>query len=205
MSIPKIRAGRIAGVDELLKKDFEIRKIVQKIPIFKGFEHHQILAILKICASVPIASGETVYAKGEPSGDMLILLKGELSVVGDSGEQLALILPGGSVGEMGMFTGHPRSARIASYEPSVGIVIKRSDLIEVLRRDKDMHIKLLYNLVALLSNRLVDTGLLVESLQSAVSDAGEDDNEFDDDESGHDGSESDGQGTDREEPADDDD
>ena len=166
------------------RKDFEIRKIVQKIPIFKGFEQHQILAILKICTSVPIASGETIYARGEPSDDMLILLKGELSVVGDSGEQLALILPGGSVGEMGMFTGHPRSARIASYEPSIGIVIKRRDLIEVLKRDKDMHIKLLYNLVSLLSNRLVDTGLLVESLQSA---AGEEDVGFDDDEYEDDG------------------
>ena len=101
------------------RKDFEIRKIVQKIPIFKGFEQQQILAILKICTSVPVAPGETIYARGEPSDDMLILLKGKLSVIGDSGEQLALILPGGSVGEMGMFTGLPRSARIVAYEPSV--------------------------------------------------------------------------------------
>ena len=157
------------------RKDFEIRKIVQKIPIFQGFEQQQILAILQICTSVPMAPGQTIYARGDPSDDMLILLKGELSVVGDSGEKLALILPGGSVGEMGMFTGLPRSARIAAYEPSVGIVIKRTDLIEVLKQDKEMHIKLLYNLVALLSNRLVDTGLLVESLQSAVNEEDDED------------------------------
>ena len=164
------------------KKQFEIRKIVQKIPIFKGFGPNQILAILKICKSVPIAVGETVYAKGEPSDDMLVLLKGELSVVGDSGEKLAQIYPGGSVGEMGMFTGLPRSARIASYEPSVGIVINRRDLVEVLKRDKDMHIKLLYNLVALLSDRLVDTGLLAESLQVASGEAeDEEDAELDED------------------------
>ena len=185
------------------RKDFEIRKIVQKIPIFQGFEQHQILAILKICTSVPIAPGETVYTRGEPSDDMLILLKGELSVVGDSGEEVALILPGGSVGEMGMFTGHPRSARIASYEPSVGIVIKRKHLIEVLKEDKDMHIKLLYNLVALLSNRLVDTGLLVESLQSAAGEEDEEDNGLDD-EYENDDSASDDQNSDGDEPADDD-
>ena len=185
------------------KKDFEILKIVQKIPIFQGFDQHQILAILKICTSVPISPAETIYARGEPSDDMLILLKGELSVVGDSGEQLALILPGGSVGEMGMFTGHPRSARIASYEPSVGIVIKRRNLIEVLKRDKDMHIKLLYNLVALLSNRLEDTGLLVESLQSAASEEDEEDNGLDD-EYGDDEADGDDEGSDGEEPADDD-
>ena len=82
---------------------------------------------------------------------------------------------------MGMFTRLPRSARIVAYEPSVGIVIERRDLIEVLKRDKDMHIKLHYNLVALLSNRLADTGLLVESLQLAAGEEDEEEIEFDDD------------------------
>ena len=163
------------------KKQYEIRKVVQKIPIFKGFEHNEIRAILRICTSVPIAAGETIYAKGEPSHDMLILLKGELIVAGESGETLALIHAGGSVGEMGLFTGLPRSARITSYEPSVGIVIKKRDLIEVLKRNDEMHVKLLYNLVSLLSNRLVDTGSLVESLQSTDGDEDGDEVEYDED------------------------
>ena len=45
-----------------------------------------------------------------------------------------------------------------------------------------MHIKLLYNLVALLSNRLADTGLLVESLQLIAGEEDEEEIEFDDDE-----------------------
>jgi len=65
-----------------------------------------------------------------------------------------VIKPGGSVGEMGMFTGPIRSARITSYENSVGIVIKKRDLIEVLRAQTAMHIKLLSNLVTLAASLL---------------------------------------------------
>ena len=162
------------------RKQFELHKVVQKIPIFKGFEHNEILAILKTCTSVPIAPGETIYVKGEPSEDMLILLKGELIVRGDSGEKLARIHPGGSIGEMGIFTGLPRSASVTSHEQSAGIVIKKMDLIEVLRTESAMHIKLLSNLVTLLSRRLVDTGALVESLQSAIDEYDEADDEEDD-------------------------
>ncbi len=161
------------------KKQYEISKVVQKIPIFRGFDHNEILAILKICKTIPIPEGETIYVKGEPSEDMLILLRGELTVIGDTGEKLAVIQPGGSVGEMGLFTGLPRSARITSYDSSVGIVIKKRDLIEVLKKHTPMHIKLLSNMVTLLSNRLVETDSLVESLKSAdKGDAEDDDDEM---------------------------
>ena len=76
------------------KKQYNILKVVKKIPIFEGFEHNEILTILKICTSVPIAPGETIYVRGEPSNDMLILLKGELMVLSDSGEKLASEQPG---------------------------------------------------------------------------------------------------------------
>ena len=162
------------------KKYYKIVKVVQKIPIFKGLDQDEIVAILKICTSVPIAEGQTIYVKGEQSDDMLILLKGELTVIGDSGEKLAVIQSGGSVGEMGLFTGRTRSARITSYEDSVGIVIKKTDLLEVLRRHTPMYMKLLRNLVTLLSNRLVETGALVESLKGAtdVDDDDDDDEEW---------------------------
>ncbi|SVC44269.1 uncharacterized protein METZ01_LOCUS297123 [marine metagenome] len=173
------------------KKYYEIVKVVQKIPIFKGLDQDEIVAILKICTSVPIAEGQTIYVKGEQSDDMLILLKGELTVIGDSGEKLAVIQSGGSVGEMGLFTGRTRSARITSYEDSVGIVIKKTDLLEVLRRHTPMYMKLLRNLVTLLSNRLVETGALVESLKGAtdVDDDDDDDEDWvakEDDEEGDD-------------------
>ena len=173
------------------KKYYKIVKVVQKIPIFKGLDQDEIVAILKICTSVPIAEGQTIYVKGEQSDDMLILLKGELTVIGDSGEKLAVIQSGGSVGEMGLFTGRTRSARITSHEDSVGLVIKKTDLFEVLRRHTPMYMKLLRNLVTLLSNRLVETGALVESLKGAtdVDDDDDDDEDWvakEDDEEGDD-------------------
>ena len=61
--------------------------------------------------------------------EMLILLQGQLNVVGDAGEILAQISPGSPVGEIGLFTAEPRSASITDAEAAAGLVITKADLL----------------------------------------------------------------------------
>ena len=63
----------------------------------------------------------------------------------------------------------PVSPAQRGYEPLVGILIKLVTLIEVLKNGKEVPINLFYNLAVPLSSPLVETGLLVESLQMAAS------------------------------------
>lgn len=70
---------------------------------------------MKICKLVSTPAKKTIFVSGEPSYDMLILLKEKLSFVDDSGKKLKLIHPGGSVGGMGMLTGKPSSARVRTF------------------------------------------------------------------------------------------
>ena len=111
---------------------YQLMKAIRKLRLFKGFELNDMQNLLPICHYTQYESGQKIYGLGEPSREMLILLMGELNVVGDSGEILAEIPSGSPVGEIGVFTGEPRSATITAAEPSAGFIIARADLQKVL-------------------------------------------------------------------------
>ena len=163
-------------------QQYQLMQVVQKISIFKGFDVKEVTLLLKICHSMVFEPGQVVYTIGEPGMEMLILLKGRLNVAGGSGEILASIEAGGAIGEMGLFTGHPRSANIIAMEESTGFVIKKKELIALLSNNKNMHIKLLYNLIFLLSNRLAEANRVNEEQLMERGKAEEEDEEEEDEE-----------------------
>jgi CRP-like cAMP-binding protein len=170
------------------ERQYFLVKVIRKIPIFAGFELADIQRILKICQLRDFQAGEHIYATGEPSEEMLVLLKGNLSVTGDSGEEFAKVKPGNPTGEMGVFTGQPRSANIIAGEDSTAIVLDRENLVLALETNKEMHVKVLQNLVTILSTRLAEAnGLnqgqagLIKDLERKLEGDDDDDDEDDDD------------------------
>ena len=137
-------------------QQYQMMQVLQKIPVFKGLEVKEALLLLRLCHSAVYKTSQIVFGVGEPSTEMLILLKGRLHVASRSGEVLASLQPGAATGEMGIFTGHPRSASIVAAEPSAGLIIRKPELAIVLSSNKDMHLRLLYNIISLLSDRLAD-------------------------------------------------
>ena len=150
------------------EKQYQVVKVIQKLELFKGLAAEQVQRLLPICHFKDFESGDEVYAAGSQSREMLILLTGGINVVGNTGELLAEISPGASVGEMGVFTGEPRSADIVAAENSRGIAITKAELGKLLDMNPDLYIKLLNNLVAILSNRLVNANRLNNENMSTI-------------------------------------
>lgn len=181
-----------SGLARVNERQYQLVKVIQKIEVFRGFDAGDVQRLLRVCHFKNLKTGEHVYVRGEPSEEMLILLRGKLRVLAESGEELALILPGMPTGEMGLFTGQPRSADIVAAAPSTSIVLRRAEIMSVLTSDKDMHIKVLSNLIVTLSQRLTDGNSLADSqartireLQKRVGpEEGDDDYEDDDEEGG---------------------
>ena len=145
------------------ERQYHLVKVVAKIPVFEGFELDEIQRLLRVCQLKSLKEGQDVYAKGEPSDEMLVLLKGRLSVTGDSGEELAEIRAGKPIGEMGVFTGQPRSANIVAVENCAVIALSRMELGAMLAANKGMQVKVLQNLVGILSQRLTESNELNDS------------------------------------------
>lgn len=145
------------------EKQSHLVKVIQKIEVFRRFDPSDVQRLLRICKFRNFTGGDYIYTHGEASDEMLILLKGSLRVMGESGDELARIAPGNPIGEMGLFTGQPRSADIIANEKSTAIILRGSELKVLLAGAIDMHIKVLYNVIAILSQRVTDANGLTET------------------------------------------
>ena len=177
------------------QRQFHLIKLMKRINLFRGFELKDIQQLFKICSFQTYQPDQVIYKVGTQSQEMLILLSGQLTVLNGQGEVLARIPPGSPIGEMGVFTGEPRSATIAAVQQSTAIVLSKMDLHRVLRANRDMRIVVLQNLVPILcerlaaANRLNDEHIetimkmqnqLVEATGKTSRDLGEDDDEEED-------------------------
>ncbi|MBT4502712.1 MAG: cyclic nucleotide-binding domain-containing protein [Gemmatimonadetes bacterium] len=137
------------------QKQFHLIRLVKKIGLFAEFELEEVGKLFRICTFQTFEGGQEIYKVGTQSQEMMILLSGGLTVLNDLGEILALIPPGSPVGEMGVFTGEPRSATIVASTASTGIVISRGDMQRLMNTNPEMHLKVLKTLVPVICQRLV--------------------------------------------------
>ena len=131
-----------------------LMQIIQKINIFKGFKSGEVQELLQICKIQNYDPDQQIYKAGEPSTEMLILLQGQLMIVSSSGEPLNSVTAGTSIGEMGVFTGQPRSATVMATTRSAGVSIRKIDVEALMGRNSAMYVKVLNSIVALLCERL---------------------------------------------------
>jgi len=154
----------------LNERQFFLAKVIQKIQVFSEFQLADIQRLLRVAELRDFDEGEDVYLRGEASDEMLVLLRGRLAVLGEGGEELAQIGPGKPTGEMGVFTGAPRSASIVASHDSTAITFDRSRLIELLEANRGMYVLVLRNLVGILCERLADANVLNESNSRMIRD-----------------------------------
>jgi len=145
-----------------------LANIVGKLRIFKGLSPSESGVVLKACTYRSYEPKELIYKAGDPSTEMLLLLQGNLRVVGKTGVDLGVIVPGTSCGEMGMFTGQTRSATIVSEGKSSGFTITKPQLDSALRSAAETHVKILQNIIAVLSERLAGADTQIEDYASRL-------------------------------------
>ena len=163
------------------KQQHQLMLVMRKIGVFKGLEIEHIQRILRVAVSKQFEVGQRIYIIGEPSDEMLVLLRGRLLVTTAGGDQLGEILPGSPTGEMGVLTNQPRSANISAIEPSVAVVITKKNLEAVLASNAGMYMCIMKNIVELLCERMAATNQRNDALQRRISLLeGEDDYDSDD-------------------------
>ena len=134
---------------------------IKKIPLFKGLSPSQAQAVLRICEFKTYQATEVVCASGTSSGEMYILLSGQLGVITADGTQVATLEPVTTVGEMGIVTRQARSASVKATRTSNVIVVPKGSFDQVLRRDADFQAKIYRNIIEVLSDKIVNDNVRV--------------------------------------------
>ena len=99
---------------------------------------------------------------------MLLILSGTVLVVTSTGVPLAQLSTPETVGEMGIFTGEPRSATVEGADDGTLASIGRDDLLDLLDNHLEMAAQIHRNVIEILAIRLSNENFLIQVLRDQV-------------------------------------
>ncbi len=132
------------------------REMLARMPLFRPLNDREILRVLEVTDVASYQNGERVITEGEKGEELFIVLRGNVKVMrGDV--ELTTLHPGDHVGEMALVRSQPRSATVVSDGLSELMVIRRTDFYDILRKEHQLAVKLLWQFLGVLADRLADT------------------------------------------------
>jgi serine/threonine protein phosphatase PrpC len=142
-------------------------EILRRIPLFQHMSYKELLALLGNAHGRHNLAGEPIISEGEPGDELFVLFRGKVSVT-KSGLPIAQLKAGGHFGEMGLVDEAPRSATVMALEETSAIAIDRDSLLQLMRRDSLLAVKLLWSFVQVMSERLRNTNDALAELKSEI-------------------------------------
>jgi serine/threonine protein phosphatase PrpC len=140
------RAKRLA-----LKRDALVN-----MPLFARLNERELLRVMQAVEPREYTDGQVVMREGDKGDELFIVLGGTVKVT--RGEQVLTRLGAGEhFGEMALIRSVPRSATITAEGGAELIAIKRADFFEILRKEHEIAVKMLWQFLGVLADRLDTT------------------------------------------------
>ncbi len=137
---------------------------LQRHPLFAALSSAELGRLLSAAHSIAVPSGKQIFAQGDESDCLYILLSGrvKISVFSESGKETVLAFMGENevLGEMGVFDGGARSATAITLQDTRALRLSRADVIAFLERNPAVSLQI----IATLCNRLRQTNVLTEEI-----------------------------------------
>jgi len=153
-----VKLGEEGAQDEAGAKRLALkREVLAKMPLFAHLTERELLRVLQAVDVRPYAAEQVVIQEGAKGDELFIVLSGTVRVMrGD--DVLTKLGPGEHFGEMALIRSVPRSATVKA-EPGGAefIVIRRADFFEILRKEHELAVKMLWQFLGVLAERLDQT------------------------------------------------
>jgi serine/threonine protein phosphatase PrpC/CRP-like cAMP-binding protein len=132
------------------------RDVLANMPLFSRLSERELLRVMQAVQVREFKDGEVIIREGDKGDELFIVLEGKVRV--SRGEQtLTHLGPGEHVGEMALIRSVPRSANVTAVGPAELIAIRRADFFEILRREHEVAVKMLWQFLGVLADRLDQT------------------------------------------------
>jgi serine/threonine protein phosphatase PrpC/CRP-like cAMP-binding protein len=144
------------GLDRLASEVNLKLETLHLMPLFRHLTYQELVRVMNITEVRSYAPGGLILGEGDEGDEMFIVLVGGARV-GSGDAKLTVLGPGQHFGEMALIDKAPRSASVTSEGNSKLMVIKRRDFFDIVRKDHDVAVKLLWSFMGVLTERLRTT------------------------------------------------
>src|SRR4051812_28009962 len=141
-----VRARRLA-----LKRD-----VLVKMPLFSRLQERELLRNMQVAEVLAFEPGQVIFSEGDRGDELFIVLAGTVEI-SRMGSVLSEAGPGDHIGEMALIRSMPRSATVTATAHAELIALRRSDFFEIIRKEHEMAVKLLWQFLGVLADRLDQT------------------------------------------------
>lgn len=142
-----------AGDSERAAEVNRTLETLRQVPLCRDLSHQQLVRMMNMTSIVHVAGGQDVFREGDDGDQLFVIVSGAVEM--RSGETpVAHCGPGDHFGEMALLDSSPRSATARAVEPTKLLAVSRSDFYQVLRKEPPLAVKLLWNFLSVLAQRL---------------------------------------------------
>lgn len=141
-------------------------QILEKVEIFADLTQEQLKNIYALCKEVVYFQNELIFAENSPSTEFYVILEGEVAIqvspniIRDDKQEhkpgtIAVLFPGQSFGEVALVDQGLRSASaVCNTMYCKTLVIRREDLMSLLKNDPRMGFTVMSNLATDLCTKI---------------------------------------------------
>jgi serine/threonine protein phosphatase PrpC/CRP-like cAMP-binding protein len=145
-----------AGLDRLANEVNLKLETLHRMQLFRHLTYQELVRVLNLIEVRDFAAGQPIIEEGDEGDEMFIVLDGLVRVhTGDSA--LSVLGAGQHFGEMALVDRAPRSAAVSAEAPSKLMVLHRRDFFDIVRKDHDVAVKLMWAFLGVLTERLRST------------------------------------------------
>lgn len=131
--------------------------VLRQMPLFRHLIYKEILRVLNVTTVREYAPGDEIIKEGTAGDEMFILLRGKIRLHKNDAF-ITHLSPGAHIGEMALVDRRqPRSASATAEERSRVLILKRRDFYEIIRKEPQLSVKLLWAFTQVLADRLRKT------------------------------------------------
>lgn len=143
-----------------------IIEFIKDISFFKGLTNKQYKELLNICYQKILPKHCFIFEEGDESKEIYILTRGKLKVMYHQSTLLNQVNPIGIIGEIGVFTGSSRTTSVITTTESTVMLIRKTELFKLFKNDSDLSIRMLLNVVYVLSQKIEKYNEIIEEMQN---------------------------------------
>jgi len=136
--------------DELAKLKLQT---LQGVPLFRFLNYQELVKAASLTDLRHFVADEVIFNEGDQGDELFVVLSGGVRV--HKGDQILVEFGHGEhFGEMALIDREPRSATVSAVDDTRLLVMKRPDFFHIIKHERDMAVKLLWQFLGVLTERL---------------------------------------------------